>query len=170
MEADLNNNNNTNNSINLAIIEKSLLLINTSLLNDDQKKRVKSILQQNIQFSCFIIDASSSAENLKTYLLDLIEKNKAKKPIYSGSCKPNWEIYAGTCLHGKIQFPIEFDEIPIVTCSMSGSNHWTILGTNTIYNLSKTGFEIYIKYEGGSTALTPTLANTYGWTINWFAQ
>jgi hypothetical protein len=59
-----------------------------------------------------------------------------------------------------------FASTPLYLTSIGGaSGHWQSTGATSIYLPSPTGFRVYISYPG----ITPTLANQYGWHLNWQA-
>ncbi|MEQ1734255.1 MAG: hypothetical protein ABL940_11305, partial [Bacteroidia bacterium] len=59
-----------------------------------------------------------------------------------------------------------FTSIPFYFSSMVGNtNHWTVTGVTSIYSPTATGFRIYL--QSTTEDITPAIANTYGWYINW---
>lgn len=60
-----------------------------------------------------------------------------------------------------------FTSTPVYLTSISGtSSHWATTGATSIYMASPTGFRVYVRFDN-STAITPALAASYQWTINW---
>jgi hypothetical protein len=67
-----------------------------------------------------------------------------------------------------------FTTTPIYITSLGGfGSHWATTGATSIYAATPTGFRVYIRFEytgpGSLPALTPAVANQYGWHINWIA-
>lgn len=62
-----------------------------------------------------------------------------------------------------------FENTPHYLTSLEGKmHHWDVSGINAIYNPTKEGFRIYIKWIYNETkVLTPELAKEYGWSIKW---
>jgi hypothetical protein len=63
-----------------------------------------------------------------------------------------------------------FKATPAVVSSMSGfTSHWVTIGTSSIYSQSAASFRVYIHGNGHHGHLNPSLANQYGWAIQWCA-
>lgn len=59
----------------------------------------------------------------------------------------------------------KLDTPPVILTSMVGnSRHWEALGYCGIYNLTKNGFRVYVRYRNGVTA---TQAIQWGWKLNY---
>jgi hypothetical protein len=91
----------------------------------------------------------------------------------SGSTTPgstNWQPYAG---NSGIYVDIEttagnFASTPRYFATLGGnSSHWATTGANSIYNETRTGFRVYVRWLNGSS-LTPSQANSFQWHINWW--
>ena len=52
------------------------------------------------------------------------------------------------------------------TCLRGKNSHWRTTGATSIYNATRTGFRVYVRWSDGST-LTPAKANDLEWHINW---
>ena len=63
------------------------------------------------------------------------------------------------------QFPVK----PHYLTSLEGNqHHWDCGGINAVYNATKNGFRIYIKWvDKKPTPLTPSEAKANGWYIKW---
>jgi len=60
-----------------------------------------------------------------------------------------------------------FTSTPRIMSSLHGNtSHWTTTGGQNVYSASATTFRIYVK---AWTGITPTIANSYGWHIEWVA-
>ncbi|ADO70570.1 S8 family peptidase [Stigmatella aurantiaca] len=56
---------------------------------------------------------------------------------------------------------------PRYLTSLGGlSRHWETTGATSIYSPTPTGFRVYVHFPG----ITPTLANEYGWHLNWIRR
>ncbi len=59
-----------------------------------------------------------------------------------------------------------FSNEPIYIISLAGdTDHFTAIGTASIYSPTKNGFNVYVKHSG----VTPESANKRSWRINWIA-
>ena len=59
-----------------------------------------------------------------------------------------------------------FTTTPIYLISLSGVNeHWTALGTSSIYDPTANSFQVYINWPFGG--ITPESANNNKWSVNW---
>jgi hypothetical protein len=61
-----------------------------------------------------------------------------------------------------------FTSAPIITSSLAGTgNHWKSTGGSEPYSITATGFRILVyNYDNG---ITPSLAASWNWNINWIA-
>lgn len=88
--------------------------------------------------------------------------------------KTNWKNYGSKGVYVDINtsaFKISKSSsgTPVYITSLGGSSHhWKTKGASSVYKATKTGFRIYVYYEDGET-ITPDLANSYKWHINWMA-
>ena len=63
----------------------------------------------------------------------------------------------------------KFRTTPIYITSLGGtSHHWATTGSTSIYDPTRTGFRVYVRYSTGQP-ITPVVANQLGWHINWIA-
>jgi hypothetical protein len=63
----------------------------------------------------------------------------------------------------------KFTTTPMYITSLGGTDsHWATTGATSIYAPTPTGFRVYIRFPNGGL-LTPSVANQYGWHINWIA-
>jgi hypothetical protein len=71
-------------------------------------------------------------------------------------------VYIDTSSHG-------FDSTPLYIPSVVGlGKHFKLLGTNTVYDASATGFRIVV-YNALANNITPQHANDWQWHVNWIA-
>jgi hypothetical protein len=62
-----------------------------------------------------------------------------------------------------------FTVTPKYFTSLGGdSSHWATTGVTSIYDATKTGFRVYVRWSDGSS-LTPEQANGFKWHVNWYA-
>jgi hypothetical protein len=74
----------------------------------------------------------------------------------------------------KLPTGVGFDNDPakpvICTTSIGGNNQqWSLVGANAVYNVTHTGFRVYIRWFDHSP-LTPEYAQHMNWHINWIAM
>lgn len=64
-----------------------------------------------------------------------------------------------------------FKKTPHYITSIEGNkHHWDVSGVNSIYEVSETGFTVFIKWIGhGRETLTKEVACKHGWYIRWTA-
>ena len=97
--------------------------------------------------------------------------------IASGSTTPgatNWVAYGESGLYVDVDTSAAgFTQTPAYVTSIGGeAGHWEIVGSSSIYQPTATGFRVYIRRDRTSepaNALTPQIANTNKWHINWIA-
>jgi len=65
-----------------------------------------------------------------------------------------------------ISFPESTNtDLPHLNINLIGQkNHWEAMGINSIYQLNKNGFRIYLYYRDG---ITPEQAKAWGWKLAW---
>ncbi|MEM9337533.1 MAG: hypothetical protein AAGA66_02310 [Bacteroidota bacterium] len=92
--------------------------------------------------------------------------------VYAGRTgSDKWIQYRNDPKHNGIHVSIDlshckFTSTPYVVTSLSGStSHWTSSGASEPYNVSKTGFTIYIQLSG----ITPATAKSRAYQVNWIA-
>jgi hypothetical protein len=62
-----------------------------------------------------------------------------------------------------------FTKTPNYVVSISGdTNHWTLLGTSSVYDPTPKGFRVYL-CSGKNKPVTPALANQRNWRVTWIA-
>ena len=93
--------------------------------------------------------------------------------LSSGSTTPggtDWKPYSGTGVYVDVDTSASgFTVTPEYFTSIGGeSSHWATTGVTSIYNATKTGFRVYVRWSNGSS-LTPAQANGFKWHVNWFA-
>ena len=91
--------------------------------------------------------------------------------IASGSTTPgstNWQVYGATGLYLDVDTSAgKFTTAPKYITSIGGvSSHWATTGATSVYNVTPTGFRVYVRFSDGS-AITPAQANSFQWHINW---
>ena len=92
----------------------------------------------------------------------------------SGRTKPGstaWQQYTANGLYVDVDTSAgKFTGAPVYITSLGGNNgNWKVIGADSIYQPTATGFRVYIKWEDNS-ALTPATANSYQWHINWIGM
>lgn len=64
----------------------------------------------------------------------------------------------------------KFSATPSYVTSLGGNNrHWATTGGTSVYLETATGFRVYVRWSDGA-ALTPAMANSYQWHINWIGM
>ncbi|MBD2301378.1 MULTISPECIES: RICIN domain-containing protein [Nostocales] len=95
--------------------------------------------------------------------------------IASGNTTPgatNWQQYSDGIYIEVDTSAAGFTKTPRYITSLAGdSKHYGTTGATSIYNPTATGFRIQIRWEKDyeSGTITPELANTNKWHINWIA-
>jgi hypothetical protein len=93
--------------------------------------------------------------------------------ITAGSTTPGstpWQQYNTNGIYVDVDTSSSgFADVPSYTASIGGTAwHWTTTGANAIYRATRNGFRVYIHQEG--TAITPAMANSRRWHINWIGM
>jgi hypothetical protein len=81
-----------------------------------------------------------------------------------------WSLYGSTGLfiHVDTSSCNIQDEHPRYVTSMQGDNaHWQLLGVNSIYNATKTGFRLYLYHPVLRGAFMQYFARQHNWKVNW---
>jgi hypothetical protein len=61
-----------------------------------------------------------------------------------------------------------FESVPLYFVNVHGDNgNWMLTGGSSAYDRTNTGFRVYVYYPHGT--INPTLANGYGWHVQWLA-
>lgn len=91
----------------------------------------------------------------------------------------NWVQYANNSLYVDITFPATcgFTQRPVVVTGLyGGGSLWDLLGGNSAYGVTPTGFRVYVKpaipENYPADTITPVSANAgtpYRWGLNWVA-
>jgi hypothetical protein len=97
--------------------------------------------------------------------------------IASGSTTPgstNWQAYGENGIYVDVDTNAAgFTTTPVYVTSIGGEvGHWATTGGSSVYQPGAKGFRIYIRWERISETgekLTPQIANTNKWHINWIA-
>jgi Fungalysin/Thermolysin Propeptide Motif len=93
--------------------------------------------------------------------------------LASGSTTPgstDWKPYGGVGVYLDVDTSASgFTVTPKYFTSLGGdSSHWATTGVTSIYDATKTGFRVYVRWSDGSS-LTPEQANGFKWHVNWYA-
>ena len=98
---------------------------------------------------------------------------------YGQTAPADWKQTPGprnNSLYVDIKLPTTagFDNDPakpiICVTSIGGNNQqWALIGANAVYNVTRTGFRVYIRWFD-SSPLIPSYAEQMGWHINWIAR
>jgi len=93
--------------------------------------------------------------------------------VFAGKTQSNdWNVAAGfLTLHVDLT-AYNFPDTPIIVTSLHGLGyHWMILGGSSPYNISSTGFDIYIRSVfPNEMETTKNNAQQYNWHIQWIAK
>ncbi len=83
----------------------------------------------------------------------------------------NWQPYGSNGIYVDVDTSSAgFTTTPVYVTSIGGiSSHWQTTGATSIYQASPTTFRVYVRFSDGS-AITPAVANSYQWHINWIAM
>lgn len=126
--------------------------------------KVQTDDQKNVQrLDSKIEDQSKLLNDLQKRLEVLINRD------YYGKTTPNdWVNYEGVGIKTVIDIShLNLTEIPHVLISLNGNgSHWRTTGGSSIYLLSNTQFEVYIRYSDGVTA-TVADARAKGWYVSY---
>lgn len=103
---------------------------------------------------------------------EAVPNNRQDIDLCSGRTTPgttNWQQYSTTGIYVDVNTTAcGLSVVPEYFTSLGGmTSHWMTTGATSIYAPTATGFRIYINSLFG--AITPAIANSYGWHINWHA-
>lgn len=100
---------------------------------------------------------------------DSILSAKSKVPYFgtTGAGTTNWTVYDSKTVKVEVDTSsFNFKEAPLYVVSLAGKqDHYTALGTASIYDPTKDSFVVYVQQEG----VTPENANDREWRVNWVA-
>jgi len=87
----------------------------------------------------------------------------------TGRTTTDWTNYSSDGIYYDVDISdCGFKTVPTVTTAVEGSsNHWTTLGTSSIYNTSPSSFRIYLKST--LTNLQGGAAESRKWNVEWIA-
>ncbi len=94
-----------------------------------------------------------------------------------------WQVYSPSGIMVDIDTTAgKFSSAPVYLSSIGGkTRHWSTTGATSIYPIpaippappvhyaTATGFRVYVRWANGGP-LTPAMANSYGWHINWIGM
>lgn len=107
-----------------------------------------------------VSNITASGSQMSAFFKVIKEVNKM---IAVGKTSPDqWEPYS---VPGKVILvnvdtsSAKFSKTPIYITSLHGkSNHWSTTGASSVYEATKPGFRIYIRWDNGIEPLTPEYA------------
>jgi hypothetical protein len=83
----------------------------------------------------------------------------------------NWLVYQPNAIYVDVDTSsANFNSVPNYVTSLGGvQQHWDTVGASSVYQASRTGFRIYVRFVNGAP-LTPADANSYGWHVVWIGM
>ncbi len=88
----------------------------------------------------------------------------------AGSTGTTWSAFDSTTIYQDVTIPAWCTTVApryFFTSLVGNSEHRTASGVNTIYQKTDNSFRVYLYRAAG---ITPALANTWGWALNWQAS
>ncbi len=103
----------------------------------------------------------------------VIQSSYKKAFVFQTTSPESWEPWKQGATNGikvDVTFPkAEFHKVPMIFLSLDGTNsHWALTGTSSLYNVTKDGFSVFIRWADGKE-LTPDIAKSLRWRVNWIA-
>lgn len=114
------------------------------------------------------------SDKLEPYWLDKDTGTMSIRNLASGSTTPGataWQQYGAFGILVDVDTSAaKFETTPVYITSIGGnSSHWDAIGASAVYLATNTSFRVYVKWTE-SQPLTPELANSMQWHINWIGM